>query len=273
MTRASFSARLALAAAIVLLLAGGARAQESGHDHLSWSWSWGDGIFGLNLGGVTYGNGHDRIIGSDKLVHQPRAIAGVRVLELRGPVDVVLKQAPVEKLTVHADDNLAALVETEVHDGTLRIGIREGASFRSRHAIGATLEVPHLSAIRLLASGDLTCAGFDADLLELTIQGSGDLRIDALHAGTVAVLIQGSGDVHLTGTAAQQGYVIEGSGDVEAGELAGRNVAVRIAGSGDAALWATENLHVNIDGSGDVTYRGNPVVKKSMNGSGDLHHR
>jgi carbon monoxide dehydrogenase subunit G len=264
-------ASLGIAAGV--LAGAAASAQDTTPQPQGWWWSWRDGSFGMNFGGVSYGNGANRVIGSDKLVHQPRVIAGVRGIELRGPVNVVLKQAPNEKLTVHTDDNLTGLIETPVQDGILRISVKEGVSFRSKHAVGVTVEVPHLSSIKVLASGDVTCAEFDADLIEITIQGSGDVRIDALRAGTVAVLIQGSGDVRLSGSAPKQGYVIEGSGNVDAGELVGRSVAVRVAGSGDATLWASDTLSVDIDGSGDVSYRGNPVVRKSINGSGDLTHR
>jgi len=261
---------LALLLAFALTAAGPVHAQADSSDRHSGWWSWLDGSFGVNLGGVSYGSGRDRIVGSDKLVHQPRPISGVQAIELRGPVDVVLKQSPTEKLTVHTDDNLVALIDTTVTDGTLVIDIKEGASFRSRHAVGVTVEVPHLRAVRLMGSGDLLCADFETDLLELTVHGSGDARFDALRAGTVAVLIQGSGDVRLSGTAPKQGYVIEGSGDLDAGELAGREVAVRINGSGDARVWSTESLSVDINGSGDVHYRGRPAVRKSINGSGEL---
>jgi len=259
-----------------VLLAASARADEPAAEHSSswWSWwSWGNGPFGLTFGGVSYGNGPDRVTGSDKLVHQVRTIAGVRAIELRGPIDVVLKQGPAQRLTLHTDDNIAPLIETAVDDGVLRIGVRPGASFRTGHAIGATVELAHLGSLKTLGSGDVTCAQFDTDLLELTVRGSGGVRIDDLHTGTVAVLLQGSGDVHLSGTAAQQGYVAEGSGDIDADELAGREVAVRVAGSGDVQVWATQTLSIEIAGSGDVHYRGQPALTKSVHGSGDIIHR
>ena len=257
-----------LLVAASLLGGAGVQAQSSAPEHQSWWGSIFDGSFGF--GGTRYGSGRDRVVGSDKLVHQQREIAGVRGIEVHGPVNVVLKQAPAEKLTVHTDDNLTGLIETPVTDGVLVIGIKDGVSLRSKHPIGVTVEVAHLNSVKLLASGNFTCADFEADLMEITIQGSGDLRFDALRTGTVAVLIQGSGNVRLAGTAPKQGYVIEGSGDLDAGELAGRNVAVRVAGSGDAHVWATETLSVDINGSGDVRYRGRPAIKKSINGSGDL---
>jgi hypothetical protein len=249
-------------------------ATEHASSWWSWwpSWSWGNGSYGLVFGGVTYGDGANQLVGSDRLVHQLRTINGVRAIELRGPIDIVIKQGQVEKLTLHTDDNVAPLIETPVDDGVLRIGVQPGASFRTRHPVGVTVEVLRLNAIKVLGSGDVTCAQFDSELMEISVRGSGDVRMDALHTGALAVLIQGSGDVHLSGTAPKQGYVIEGSGDVSAEELTGRNVAVRIAGSGDAKVWATETLTIDIAGSGDVTYHGQPALTKSVHGSGDIVH-
>jgi len=266
------------AGALVLacaVLAVSARADEPSAEHSSswWSWwSWGNGPFGLSFGGVSYGNGANRVSGSDQLVHQTRTISGVRAIELRGPIDIVLKQGSVEKLTLHTDDNIAPLIETAVDDGVLHIGVRPGASFHTGHAIGATVELTQLASLKALGSGDVTCAQFDTDLLEITVRGSGGVRIDDLRTGTVAVLLQGSGDVYLSGAAAKQGYVVEGSGDVDADELAGREVAVRVAGSGDVKVWASETLSIDIAGSGDVRYHGQPALTKSVHGSGEIIH-
>ena len=266
-------ARKCLARALCLVAAlavAGARADEPAPEHHSWWWSWGQGLFGLSVGGLSYGDGPNRVIGSDKLVRQVRPISGAHALEVRGPIDIVLKQSDSDKVIVHTDDNVAALIETRVDNGVLRVGIQQGASFRVQHPVGVTVELAHLDAVRMLGSGDLRCAQLDSELLEITVHGSGDVRFDGLRVTTLAVLVQGSGDVALSGSAPQQGYVIEGSGDIDADELAGRNVAVRIAGSGDAKLWASETLSVDIAGSGDVAYRGNAVLQKTVHGSGDV---
>jgi hypothetical protein len=191
---------------------------------------------------------------------------------LRGPIDVVLRQGGTEKVTVHTDDNIAPLIETNVVDGILRIGVQQGAAFRTKHHLGITVDAKQISTIRLSGSGDLRCAGLDAELLELTLQGSGDVRIDNLKVPTLAVLLQGSGNVNLAGTAAKQGFVLEGSGDIEAGELGGRDVGVKLVGSGDARVWASDALTIELAGSGDVRYRGQPKLTKNQHGSGDIVH-
>jgi hypothetical protein len=270
--------KLALAVAAAALLLAPALAADPPPDQGGksswWSWwSWGDGIFGINIGGVSYGGGPHRLVGSDKLVHELRLITGAQAIELAGPINVVLKQGQVEKATLHTDDNIAALVQTSVEGGVLHIGIQPGASFRTKHPIGLTIELPKLSALRVLGSGDITCAQFDADVLEIDVRGSGDVHIDGLRAPAVAVLVQGSGNVQLSGSVPKQGFEIEGSGDVDAEELAGAAVAVRVTGSGDAKVWATESLQVQITGSGDVSYRGQPALTRSVTGSGSLTHR
>jgi hypothetical protein len=235
-----------------------------------WSWWNGGGLFGLNIGGVSVGGAEHRVTGSDRLVHQLRGISGVRAIELAGPINLVIRQAGAEKATVHTDDNIAPLIETRVADGVLHIGVQPGASFRTRHPIGVTVELVRLGSLKLSGSGDASCDQLDTELLELTVSGSGSLRFDSLHASALALLLQGSGDVHLAGAVPKQGIVIEGSGSVDAEELAGRELAVRIAGSGDARVWVTDALAVAITGSGDVRYRGDPALTKSLHGSGSV---
>ena len=261
----------ALAWAPAIFAADGSPSTDEAQKSHSW-WSWGDGIFGINFGGVSYGHGPNPIVGSDKLVHQLRTVSGVRSIEMTGPIDIVIKQGQTEKVTVHTDDNIAPLIESKVTDGVLHIGVQAGASFRTKHAIGMTVELSQLGGLKVKGSGDVNCAQFDTELLEITVQGSGNVRFDALRASVLAVLVQGSGDVHLSGTVPKQGYVIEGSGDVDAEELAGRELAVRVAGSGDAKVWATETLAIDIAGSGDVAYRGQPVLSKTVHGSGSVTH-
>ncbi len=240
-----------------------------------WSlWSWIDDLFGLSLGGVTYGSDEaGRIIGSDRLVHSVRAISGAHRIELRGPIELVIKQMAEDKLTLHTDDNIAPLVETSVDNGVLRIALRAGASFRSRHAIGATVELARLDALSVQGPGDATCADLDANSLEIALNGPGEVHFESLHSAALTVRSQGSGAVRVTGTSPRQDYLLEGSGDVDASELAGRVVTVRASGSGVAQVWAAESLTVDISGTGEVRYRGQPALTSSVHGTGRLIHQ
>jgi hypothetical protein len=249
--------------------AGDATPSEHGQ---SYGISWNDDGFHFSWGGYRWGGGSKEVEGSDHPINDTRPAEGVQTLLLQGPIDVVLKQGPANRVTVHTDDNIAPLVETTVEKGELRIRPRPGTAAHSRHPVVATVEIPSLSALHIEGSGDVRCGGWTGDLLEISLLGSGDARFDGITVSTLAVLIRGSGDVSLAGKAARQGFDIEGSGDVHAHDLVGESVGVKIAGSGDADVWATHDIDIEINGSGDVHYRGPAKAHQRVLGSGDITH-
>jgi len=217
-----------------------------------------------------FGSSGDRIEGSGKVVDVPRDVAGFTRLIVHGPLDVDVKAAEADGVVVHADDNIAPLIETSLLGSTLIVGVRSGVSFRTRTDPKVRLQARRLSGVVLRGSGDVRIDHVEGDVLEATLQGSGDITIDSAQVKTVAVSIAGNGDVRIKGTAETLGVVLAGSGDVHCADLAARRVAVRIAGSGDVRVHATEELKVEVDGSGDVRFRGTPKITKAIRGSGSV---
>ena len=217
-----------------------------------------------------FGGAGDRVEGSGKVVEEPRDVAGFSRLTVQGPLKVRVEAADADRVVVRADDNVAPLIETKLLGGTLAIGVRAGASFRTRTDVQVRVQAKRLDGVVLRGSGEVRVDRVDTDVFEATLQGSGDIVVDALRADAVAVSIAGNGDVRLKGTAASLGVVIDGSGDLHAADLPAKQVAVRIRGSGDVRVHATDELKVEIDGSGDVHYRGAPKISKSVSGSGSV---
>jgi hypothetical protein len=217
-----------------------------------------------------YGGGGTTIDGSGNQVDEARSVAAFRGLVVNGPVDVRLKAGTAERVVVHADDNIAPLIETTVEDGKLVVAVKPGTSFRTRGRLYADVTFRELSSLLIKGSGDVRADRIATPIFETTIRGSGDVVIDVLESEAVALSISGSGDFSAAGRAPKIGVVIVGSGDVRAERLEAREVAVRIRGSGDVRVHATESLQVDIAGSGDVRYRGEPTVTKKVAGSGDV---
>ena len=218
----------------------------------------------------SFDGGGARVEGSGNVVQESRALPAFTGIVLSGPVDVRLKAGTADRVVVHADDNIAPLIETRVEDGKLVVGVKAGTSFRTRTRLYAEVTFRELSSLLIRGSGDVRADRVSSPIFETTIRGSGDVVIDALESDAVALSISGSGDFTVGGRAARLGVVIVGSGDVRADRLEAREVAVRIRGSGDARVHAIESLQVDIAGSGDVRYRGDPVVTKKVAGSGDV---
>jgi hypothetical protein len=217
-----------------------------------------------------FGKAGDRVEGSGKVVEEPRDVAGFHRLIVHGPLEVVVKAADADRVVVRADDNVAPLIETKLLGGTLVIGVRAGASYRTRTDVQVRVQARRLDGVVLRGSGDVRVDRVDAEVFEATLQGSGDIVVDALRANAVAVSIAGNGDVRLKGTAASLGAVVDGAGDLYAADLPAGQVAVRIRGNGDVRVHATDELKVEIDGNGDVHYRGAPKITKAIRGSGSV---
>lgn len=217
------------------------------------------------------GGSGPQVNGSGTMVDETRSVGGFNGVVLTGAVDVILKAGATERVTVHADDNIAPLIETKVVDGKLQVGTVPGASFRTRNRLYATVEYRELASVNIRGSGDVKADRIKSPIFEATIRGSGDVIIEALESEAVAISISGSGDFSTAGGRADKlGVVIVGSGDVRVDKLASREAAVRIRGSGDVRVHATEALQVDIAGSGDVVYRGEPRISKRVAGSGEV---
>ena len=215
--------------------------------------------------------GGDMVTGSGKEVGVPRQVGGFTALRLDSSVDVQAHQGATPSVTVHADDNIEPLIETNVDGDTLVVRMRKGTSFRTHHKVVVDVVFTTLTAVQQRGSGDLHIDKISVPKFESSISGSGDLQIENAQVGAFTLSIAGSGDVVIAGTADEARFGIAGSGDINARNFAARKVNVSVSGSGDAHVNATEALEARVAGSGDVTYSGHPRdVSRHVSGSGSI---
>jgi hypothetical protein len=222
---------------------------------------------------VIVGSAGSRVDGSGRQVDEVRSLGPFSAVRANGPIDIVLKAAEREQVTVHFDDNLVAFIETRVLDETvptLDIRVLPAAGFKSSRPPKVIVEFRSIESLALRGSGDVYADTLRGKMLAVSIAGSGDVKIDKLDVDVLGVSIGGSGDFAAAGRAGEQGFSIAGSGDINAANLVGQTVKVRIAGSGDVRVHAEQLLDVAVAGSGDVIYRGAPVLRKSIAGSGEV---
>jgi Putative auto-transporter adhesin, head GIN domain len=237
--------------------------------------AWADGACRLpdpNKGSISVNNrSSETIEGSGRITEDKRQLAGFKSLKVSGPFDIELRAGDREGVTVRADDNLQAVIDTRVAgDSSLDIQLKPNASFRTRTRPRVVVEFTRMDAVSLSGSGDVIADRIRADAFAVSISGSNDMCIETIETGTFGLSIAGSGDFRAKGSADVQGIRIAGSGDADLRDLAGRVVKISIAGSGDVRVNASEALEVSIAGSGDVLYRGEPKIKRSIAGSGEV---
>ena len=195
------------------------------------------------LGSTTYGAAWaaEPVEGSGVAKTEPREVGEFDKVHLNGSPNVNIVIGKERSVSVTSDDNLLAVIETSVEDGTLVIG--GSKPFRTRLGVTVQITVPALTHV--------------------AVHGSGDVKVKALDAEKFKAEIQGSGDISVAGRAEELDVEIQGSGDVKLDELAARRAAVEVQGSGDSTVKVSDELTVHVMGSGDVKYIGEPKVTKT----------
>jgi hypothetical protein len=224
----------------------------------------------LALAGPLSWAGGGRVQGSGKIVKQSREVGHFTAFATSVGGDVEIRQGNTEGVTVETDDNLQALIETVVENGTLRIRpARKNLSLETR-TLKIVVMARTLERVAVAGSGAVGADKLSAERMQFDIGGSGELKVRELRAESLAVSLGGSGNLQVGGNVERLQVSIGGSGEVRAGKLAARDASVSIGGSGEATVWASKSLNLNVAGSGDIGYYGDPTLSQHLLGSGSI---
>jgi len=208
------------------------------------------------------------VSGSGNVVIEERQVVGFDGVALSGMGELTVIQADKTSVVIEAEDNILPFIETEVHQGVLHIGIKDGVAIRNSKPLKYTVTTPSISLLDVSGAGSISSEQIEADKLAIDVSGSGEIMLADITAVSLAVVISGNGEVLAQGEVDDQSITISGSGNYAAPNLVSNNAEVNVSGAGDALVWATDTLSVDISGSGKVAYQGEPQVNHSISGAG-----
>lgn len=209
--------------------------------------------------------GDPGVRGSGRRISQTRPVGDFDRVAVSGGFDVGITAGTAPSLRLEGDDDLLALVETRVVNGTLRI--RPERRLRPSRRIILEIGTPSLAALESSGSPDVRVTGVQADAFDTDLSGSGSVRAEGSF-GDFEVSVSGSGRVIGVGAAERVVVDVSGSGRVDLLEVRARSARVSTSGSGDVSLTVRESLDASTSGSGSVRYSGRPSVTASVSGSG-----
>lgn len=188
------------------------------------------------------------VSGSGAITSENRNLGGTFTsIQVKGSINVQLKQGDTTKVVVKDYENLLLYLETRLVGNTLIIEYND--AWINRSAGEVTLTVPRIADIDVSGSSDIgTIGNFNFTDLSINVSGSSGL--------------------FLAGTAKNLNVKISGSGDIRAFEMPSDSARITISGSGSGQLNVKKLLDVNISGSGDLIYKGDPSVSSRVTGSG-----
>ncbi len=227
---------------------------------------------GYALNGVSIFGG-SAVRGSGNVVTQTRAVQGFTGVRITYPGSVVIRQGASESLTIQAEDNIAAAIQTQVVNDVLVIGnSRQPAiSFNPTRPVRITITVKDLKELDFDTAGDVTVQGLKTDSLTVVLDGAGSTTLNNLDLGSLSANLSGVGSVRANGTVNALTVRVDGVGSFDAAGLHSRTATADLSGMGSANLWVEKALTADVSGVGSVNYFGNPQVSQTVSGLGNVH--
>lgn len=153
-------------------------------------------------------------------------------------------------LEIEADDNLLALIRTDVDGGRLRVH-SESRGMRTENMPRVRINVPDLEEVSIPGASEFSLEGLDNDAFKLSVEGASKFRA--------------------SGETGRLDVTLNGAGLVDARDLNAASVTVVNNGAGTVTVRASDSLDATVNGVGTVDYYGDPkAVSPKVNGIGKI---
>lgn len=212
------------------------------------------------------------INGNNNVITQDRSVTAFHAIKVSGGIDVELSQGNELKLQVEADENLVALIRTEVKDGVLNI--YHDDQIHNAKTMKVHLTFNQLDAITASGGCDIVSKQkLSFNTLKVNLSGGCDITLNC-KADNLVFTNSGGCDAELTGEAKNCTFNISGGCDVKARELYLKNCTIEASGGSDASVNVTGELSAKASGASDINYYGKPArVQQSAQGASDINSR
>ena len=191
------------------------------------------------------------IKGSGKRVMEKRNVTPFTAISTEGSfrIEVTCQKDP--GLEVEGDDNVLAVVTSEVSNNVLRL--RNTKNYSSSEPVRFRISVPNLEGLSVSGAGSIEIKGLNNEKFEIDSSGAPTINV----AGKTKLI-----DIDSSG-----------AGKIDTHNLHAARAVVDSKGVAQIDLDVTDQLDVTISGPSSVYYKGDPKVNKTINGPGKVERR
>ena len=200
---------------------------------------------------VTAGCSRLGVSGNGTTKSEDRPVVEFSKIEITGGFQVEWTSGK-PALNLTTDENLLALIQTTVSDGTLQIM--------------PTNSVSPTKGMKIILSS--------ASLAEVHLTGGNSFKAGSLAGENFKVISEGASAIDVAGAVTNLEATLTGASSLRAKTLVSANTSLSLVGASSAEVNATEKLKISMQGMGSVIYSGNPkTVEKDVSGLGTIRQQ
>jgi len=211
--------------------------------------------------------------GSGNVIDRDIKIVDFDSINVKGPFEVEIKEAPSYQVTISTDGNLISRVQVILERKTLKFGIEAPATFFPT-SLKAKITLPKLAGINLSGAAKAAVSGFrTSDEVTLFLAG-GSLLSGSLELGLPRFYLSEASQLSLKGKGTRLELECKGGSKVDLGEFVLASAQVKLREASEAILNVSGRLDVNLSSSSKVYYLGNPIISDaSISGDSTMMRR
>lgn len=179
-------------------------------------------------------------------------------------LDVFLEEGSENKVVVEADSNLHEYIETEVHNGILKIRTKENINRAKAKKVYVTYT--SLNTVEASSGADVIANDvIRAETLTLSSSSGADLELE-IDAREVTAKTSSGADIKVTGRAKYLTVDASSGSDINARNLEATKVRAEVSSGADIVVNVKESLDAKASSGGDIKYYGDPMTVNKKDG-------
>jgi len=200
--------------------------------------------------------------GSGRIVEQKRQVAAFESVDIGLGIEATVSVGPQTSVTIEGDDNILAVLRTEVVNGRLETRLEGTSSIRPTRKIRLTITTPKLSSIDASGGARVTAQVTPTSTFSADASGGSKLEIRGLATGEAKTSASGGSEIHLHGSAQRIETELSGGAELQARDVCAGTVVVEGSGGSEANVCAKNSISAELSGGSRLSVAGKPDVRQ-----------
>ena len=210
----------------------------------------------------------ERIRGNGTIKAESRNTGLFHSIDVRGAIDVYVKQDSVTSVRIETDENLHAYIRTEADGTVLRVFTDRDVNLDATGKVKVYVSGPAFTHFEV--SGASHIYG------ESQISGTGKIGMHATGASSIKMAINtpsieadisGASSISLRGETRDLNASASGASHIKCFDLMTETADIDVSGASGAEIFASVKLQADASGASNIRYKGNAAVTQQSSGA------